>query len=348
MKEGKSFFDSLLKLWQVVVHKLSDLRTDSKSVVIIICLLVSTLFWLLKALNEEYSTEVELPIEFRNIPQDYSFYDNPPESLIVTVEDDGFMIIRYKFSFVFSSLKFDVSDYFEQKVESQNSGDITLNKSSLIKGIEEVLLSSTKIVNIFPEDIVIPFSKLREKKLPVQVMAEISTENQYIVNGSMMTVPDSVSVVGNEQQLAEIKAIYTQPVKAYDLKDTLKRKVDLQAIEGLEILQDEVQLTIPVEAYTEKILEVPIVGENFPDSLYVRTFPGYATVSCICGLSVYTDVQWHDFECYIDYNDVVGKNNGNIGLKIISNSKYAQRVTLREPTVDYLIEKSDAVVVRVQ
>ncbi len=338
MTEGNSLHDRINNIWHKILNKFLGSRANSKTAAIIICLLVSTLFWLLISLNDDYSTEVELPIEFYNIPKNYTFYENPPNSVVATIEDDGFTIMRYKFSFVFSALKFDVSNYFEKNI-IKNDGDITVNKASLINSISSVFLSKTKITNVFPEEIVIPFSKLQEKKLPIQVMADITTENQHIVNGNIIIEPDSVLVVGSGKLLNDYKVIYTKPIRAIDLKDTLIRKVYLQEIKGLDYFIDEVKLTIPVELYTEKVLQVPVVGEDFPDSLNIRTFPGVVEVSCICGLSTYREVQPFDFKCYIDYKNVEGKNNGNAKLEIVSSSKYAQRVILRTQSVDYLIEK---------
>nr|MDA3852923.1 hypothetical protein [Bacteroidales bacterium] len=108
---------------------------------------------------------------------------------------------------------------------------------------------------------------------------------------------------------------------------------------GLDIDLKRVKLIIPVEAYTEKILEVPVVGRGFPDSLQIRTFPGVAKVSCICGLSVYSLVHPYDFVCYVDYTKVEERSNGNVEVTVEASSDYAKRVMLRTKSVDYLIEK---------
>jgi len=341
MLDFKQLQNKGLVIWKAIEKKFSDLRTDNKTVVLIICLLVSTLFWFLKALNDEYSTEVEFPIVFTNVPKNYALYGDTPDRLKATIEDAGFTIIRYKFSFVFSSLKFDVSKHFEQNLSSEVDGTIELRQAALINGIESELLSTTKIINIFPDNITISYSKLQEKRLPIKVLADISTEQQHIVNGPITTVPDSLLVIGNSRLLEETEAIYTHPVKANSLEDSLVKNVSLETVEGLKFDRKRVKLIIPVEAFTEKLLEVPVVGRGFPDSLDIRTFPGVVKVSCICGLSVYNKVHQHNFVCYINYEDVKLKNNGHTEVHVESNSEYAQRVMIRPTLVDYLIEKKD-------
>ncbi len=341
MPEKKIIQNSLFQLWKAIVKKASEMRSDNKTVIMIICLLISTLFWFAKALNDEYNTEVAFPIEFTNVPDNYSLYGNLPDELIITIEDVGVKILRYKFSFVFSSLKFDVSKHFEQNKNKDKNGSIDLGRAALIKGIEKELLSNTKIVNIYPDNIEISYSRLQEKMLPVKVMADITTVQQHIVSGNIITRPDSVLVIGSAVQLAEIDGVYTQPVKAHNLDDTLSHNVSLQAVEGLKYDRKRVKLIIPVETFTEKLVEVPVVGRGFPDSLQIRTFPGVASVSCICGLSVYNRVHPHNFVCYINYEDIQHRNNGQTEINVESNSKYAQRVMLRTSMVDYLIEKVD-------
>jgi len=339
--ENKKLIDWGMAIWKAIVKKAEEIRSDNNTVVLIVCLLVSTLFWFLKALNDEYRTEVEFPIEFTDIPKNYSLYGAPPEKLVATIEDAGFTIIRYRFSYVFSSLKFDVSKYFNDKKPDATDGTISLEQTALKKGIEQALITTTKIISIYPENVSISYSKLQERLLPIKVLAEITTEQQHIVNGNISTIPDSVLVIGSGVQLDQTEAIYTQPVRAQNLEDSIVRNIALQSVDGLDFDTKRVKLTIPVEMYTEKILEVPIIGRGFPDSLEIRTFPGVAKVSCICGLSVYSQVFSHNFVCYVNYNQVEDRSTGNTEVSVESSSDYAKRVMLRTKSVDYLIEKKN-------
>ena len=339
MEEDKNHKNRALSIWKAILKKADDIHSDNNTVVLIICLLVSTLFWFLTALNDEYRTEVEFPIEFTDIPKNYSFYGDPPDKLVATIEDAGFTIIRYRFSYVFSSLKFDVSKYFKENNTDAVDGAISLEQKALVKGIEQALISTTKIISIYPDNISISYSKLQERLLPIKVLAEITTEQQHIVNGHISTNPDSVLVIGSRVQLDQTEAIYTHPIRVHNLEDSLVRNINLQTVDGLDIDLKRVKLTIPVEAYTEKILEVPILGRGFPDSLQIRTFPGVAKVSCICGLSVYSQIHAYNFACYIDYKSIEERSTGYAEVSVEVDNTYAKHVTLRTKSVDYLIEK---------
>ncbi len=337
--EEKKVKDRLLFVWQTVESKIKKILSNNNTFVFMICLMVSILFWVLKALSEDYRTEVEFPIEYARIPDNYALYGERPNELVATIEDAGYAIIRYRFAYVFSSLKIDVSGYFQENDSIVRDGKITLSQQVLKKGIEHELINTSKIISVFPEDVVLNYSRLEERNLPIKVLAEITTEQQHIVNGAIRTNPDSVMVIGSSSLLEKTKYVMTTPIRVNNVKDSVVRTVSLQSPEGLKLNRKRVKLIIPVETYTEKIVEVPIQGRDFPDSLQIRTFPGVAKVSCICGLSVFSQVHPYDFVCYIDYKSVKDKSIGQVEVKVENNSEYAQRVMLKTQTFDYLIEK---------
>lgn len=336
---GKKINENIRLIVDIIIRKSKKIQSDNNTVVLVICIIVSTLFWFLKALNDEYKTDVEFPIEFVNIPDNYQFYGDIPQKLTVTIQDDGFTIMRYKFSYVFLSLKYDVSKYFKKNQELSVDGTIDISPAALKKSIEGVLIPSSDFLGVYPESINILYSKYQEMRLPISVVADIETEKQHIVSGNIVTSPDSIEVIGSAKLLAETSVIYTQPVRAYNLQDSLIRNVALQPIEGLKYKIRKVKLVVPVESFTEKIIEVPIVGRSFPDSLKVRTFPGYVKVSCICGLSQYNAIHSSDFQCYIDFSQVENLSNGHTELNVMTTNAHAQRVLLKQKSVDYLIEK---------
>ncbi len=336
---GEKLNENIRLIGDTIIRKSKKIQSDNNTIVLVICVLISTLFWFLKALNDEYKTDVEFPIEFVNIPDNYQFYGDVPQKLTVTIQDDGFTIMRYKFSYVFLSLKFDVSKYFKKNQELTADGTIDISPAALNKSIEGELIPSSDLLDVYPESINILYSKYQEIKLPISVVADIDTEQQHIVSGNIMTYPDSIVVIGSGKLLAETPVIYTQPVRAHNLQDSLIRNVALQPIEGLKYKIKKVKLVVPVESFTQKIVDVPIVGRNFPDSLNVRTFPGFAKVSCICGLSMYNTIHPSDFQCYIDFSQVKNLSNGHTDLNVMTTNVSAQRVFLKQKSVDYLIEK---------
>ena len=214
--------DNIKRLVDALNNKSKEIKSDNNTVVLIVCLVASTLFWFLKALNDDYRTELEFPIEFVNIPDNYQLYGEMPDELLVTIQDDGFTIMRYKFSYVFSSLKYDVSKYFEKKESVLSEGFIEITPAALKKSIEGALISNSDFLGVYPESITISYSKYREMKLPIRVVADISTEVQHIVSDKIKTIPDSVIVVGSGQLLSQTEAIYTSPIRAHNLEDSLE------------------------------------------------------------------------------------------------------------------------------
>ena len=84
---------------------------------------------------------------------------------------------------------------------------------------------------------------------------------------------------GPSDALDTMKAAYTLPLNLDNITDTLKREVALSAPKGAKYIPASVKLTLPVDMYTEKTVEVPLRGINFPAGKVLRTFPSKVKIS---------------------------------------------------------------------
>ena len=97
-------------------------------------------------------------------------------------------------------------------------------------------------------------------------------------------------------------------------------------------------MTIIAQQYTEKSLEVPVTGINFPDNLTLKAFPSKAVVSVWVKMSEYDRVNASDFQVVVDYNDIAGRDGSKATLRIFSQPANVRNVRLQTRTVDYLME----------
>ena len=55
--------------------------------------------------------------------------------------------------------------------------------------------------------------------------------------------------------------------------DTLKQRIALAGVKGAKFVPRAIDLTLPVDIYTEKTVEVLLRGINFPADKVLRAFP---------------------------------------------------------------------------
>ena len=120
--------------------------------------------------------------------------------------------------------------------------------------------------------------------------------------------------------------------------DTTTFTAPLKPVSGALFDSDEVQVSIIAQQYTEKSLEVPITGVNFPDNITLKAFPSKAVIAVWVKMSEYDKVVDADFEVVVDYNDIAGHESSKAMLRIYSQPANVRNVRLQTRTVDYLME----------
>ena len=101
------------------------------------------------------------------------------------------------------------------------------------------------------------------------------------------------------------------------------------------------KLTIPVEAYTEKSLFVPVELKNAPsDSL--KVFPDKIKVSFVVGLSQYDSVHYTDFHLVADLKSIsLEKGNNAVPVNLTAMPESVNNVVLSRKSVEFFIVKPE-------
>ena len=67
-----------------------------------------------------------------------------------------------------------------------------------------------------------------------------------------------VDVYGSQKMLDSIKYIYTERINIKNLKDTIRRDLDLMEIRGVKCVPSRVRMAVYPDVLTEESAEVPI------------------------------------------------------------------------------------------
>jgi hypothetical protein len=124
-----------------------------------------------------------------------------------------------------------------------------------------------------------------------------------------------------------------------NVKDSIVQEVELLPVKKFLFPTNKVKVTIPVEKYTEKILNIPIDAENAPDNYDIKTFPGYVTLSCWVSISNYDNLKPYMFRASVDYKTLVESNQNKLKVNLTKIPPNIQNVRFHPKSVDYIIEK---------
>lgn len=312
------------------------LKISQKKIVIFsVFVFVATIFWFLDALNREYTTKINYPIEFYNFPKDVLINSKYPNKLSVTLKAHGFDLIG----------KMNISNAVKVDVSKMAKKDKTDNQK-LILSLKKVSanlfpdLTNAEIVNIEPEVVIFKAVKVSTKQVPVKLNIDFSTTDLYMQSGEITITPKNIEVSGQEKELKKIKYVETKTIKFENLDDTLKAKIQLKKIDNINFSENVVSIILPIEKFTENEVIVPVKNINCPDSVTMVTFPNEVNISYKVALSKYNFVNKNDFIIVANYKQVIGKKE-KIHVEVKDYPKFIKSLKVNPEYLEYIIKKKE-------
>lgn len=294
-------------------------------------LFISSTFWLLRALNETYETELKIPLRIKNLPENSVITSDIPSVLKIGVKDKGTVLMNYLISKSFIPVVID----FE---EIQNKGNhIRLLSSEFQKKILGQLTVSTSIEHINPDTLEIIYTQRKGKKIPIRFNGKITPKRQYYIVDETFT-PDSVMVYAPDYILDTITTAYTVPLILNEVSDTVKQTVELKPYKGIKLTPCQSTLTVYTDILTEKTVTVPIKGIDFPMNKSLKTFPSKVNVTFLVGSHNFKGITAEDFNIEISYDELIRQSSDKYQPKLTTYPIGISHIRISPETIDYLIE----------
>lgn len=293
---------------------------------------VSFSFWLLQVLNDDYETEYTVSLRMKDVPDNVVLTSELPSNMKITLKDRGTVLVNYSWGQGLLPLTLDFTEY------SDKGNQVRIPSMSLAKKISAQLSQSTKLVAIKPDTLEFIYTKGAAKTVPVKLCGTITPERQYYVSDTIFS-PDSVRVYAPKSILDTITAAYTKTVDFEGVSDTVRKRVSIAPVKGARFIPDYSDLTLKVDVYAEKTVDVPVVGVNFPHDKVLRTFPSKVKVTFQIGLSRFMEVDADDFQVVVDYNDLQNEGGDKCRLQLKEMPKGVNHVRVNPKEMDYIIEQ---------
>ena len=296
---------------------------------------ISSVFWLLQTLNESFDTEIAVPMRLTNVPSDVVITTDLPEELKVTVHDKGTVLMRYLYAQKFNPILVNYDEYSSGGVGER----VSVDALDVRRVLQSSFMPSTKIVSVKPDTLEFFYNRGEHKRLPVRVAGVIETIPQYYLR-DVSCIPDSVDVYAPPYILDTMTAVYSQTLYITDLADKCEERKPLKVQKGVKYEPDNVRILMGVDVYTEKTVEVPIVGVNFPASKDLRTFPSKVSVTFRVGSSRYKSITADDFVLAVTYEELLKNKYSKYKLHLWKTPPGVTSVRIHPAEVDYLIEQT--------
>lgn len=296
----------------------------------LVFVIISFAFWAILSLNNLIQDNYKVMFRITGIPQGVTMINDYPREFNVTVKNNGYVLLKYMIGDN-PEITVDFKEY------ANGNGQMLISRQEMEDMLVTEFGSGTSIVSFSPESLSIKYTSLPGKKVPVEIYGDYVANFQYVVNGEIVAVPDSVTIYSDAGNLSAINKVRTEKIISRNLTDSLYVKIAIQNIKDVRAVPDSVDVMIPVEPLVTKRSSIPVIVKNLPENVSVVVFPSYVQVSYLLPMSLYNDRLDDKFEASVDYGDIQG-NKAKLPVRIEIAPEIYQNIQLETDSVEYVIE----------
>ena len=328
-----------MNLLDQLPERISTFRSkyQQKIFLFLFFVVLSTIFWIIRSLSEVYDAEIMYPVKYGDIPENKVLISEPPDRLKLKVRAVGRTILSHKYNFFLRPLKFNVSSYIMTTAGTDSCYVVT-------KIAREVLsqeLGNMTILDISPDTLFFRFTGMVTRKAGIKhniVNYPKIFARQYMLNGEISYIPDSIIVSGPNNIIDTLKNVYTEPISINNLKDSVEKSFLLKKIDQVAFSRKKVKMLLPVDKFTEQSYLATIKHLNVPDSVILKTFPGSVRITYTITISCYNKLEPGMLEPYVDYNDIESSMSTKLKVMLDDIPEFVHSLTLYPSSVEFLIE----------
>lgn len=296
----------------------------------LVFVIISFAFWAILSLNNLIQDNYKVMFRITGIPQGVTMINDYPREFNVTVKNNGYVLLKYMIGDN-PEITVDFKEY------ANGNGQMLISRQEMEDMLVAEFGSGTSIVSFSPESLSIKYTSLPGKKVPVEIFGDYVANFQYVVNGEIVAVPDSVTIYSDAGNLSAINKVRTEKIISRNLTDSLYVKIAIQNIKDVRAVPDSVDVMIPVEPLVTKRSSIPVIVKNLPENVSVVVFPSSVQVSYLLPMSLYNDRLDDKFEASVDYGDIQG-NKAKLPVRIEIAPEIYQNIQLETDSVEYVIE----------
>lgn len=296
-------------------------------------LVLSTIFWLMTALNETYEREIGVPAYLVNIPKNVVVTSDMEDTVRVTVRDKGFALLAYTYGEGIRPINVNF-----QSAITRQSGYGVVSSQELMKMINQRFSGSSKIVQVKPDRLDFHYNYGLSRQVSVKMSGHVVPGKSFYLARTRFW-PEKVTVYGSKQALDSLRFVKTVPINITNFNDTVLRTVALETIKGVKIVPNTVRIGLYPDILTEENIEVPITAVNMPEGKVLRTFPQRVMVNFIVGASMFRSISPEQFAVVVDYNEIIDHPSDKCSIHLRETPQGVRNARLKMTQVDYLIEE---------
>ncbi len=314
-----------------------SIRLNKRVVTFLFCVLVSAFFWLMMTLSKEYTTELNFPVNYINLPSDKVVANHLSETIDIEIKATGFNLLLNKLKQKKETVLIDVK--YSKPLPTKNHYFLLSN--SRIDRITKQFSNDIKIIKIYPDTLFLNFNKKITKRVPVRANFKIDLAKQCQQSDSIRLNPAFINISGAAEVINKINYVETEPVILKNSSDSLSLKLNIlktPALKLVDLSPSIVLATINITKYTEANIELPIEVVNLPRGYDLKLFPDKVLVKYNVAFQNYEKIDALQFRAMVDFNKIEPGSN-KLKIQLLKYPSEIRTIKLFPEKVEYIIRK---------
>ena len=300
--------------------------------VVITCLLLAIGAWLFMALSKKYLYTAKTVLYYKNFPQKKAFHPLQSDTVDLQVEGTGWQLLFARLRVKPQSISIDL--------EKLNSRNYVLFAEQLAN-VNRQLETSQKIISVNPDTLYFDFTLRTVKRVPVKLVSNITFVKQYGISGDIEIIPEYITLSGPRDKLEKINDWPTDTLILKDVRSTSVTRVAIaqNKMKNVSIFPNSAEVTVPVDEFTEKTLEIPVKVINNKQYYDVKLYPKKVKVTFMVALSKYQQINETYIDAIADLNEWKISNHNKLRVSLSRFPDFCKLVSIAPAKVDFIIEK---------
>jgi hypothetical protein len=285
-------------------------------------------------LSNDYTLSFTIPVKFENVPNNRMLTGMSDSSIQLTLKAQGYKLIQLRYWNNPKYLSINLSNFNRHLKSDESTTDLLL--IPFVRKYATSLGFANEIRAVHPEQIAIKMNKLYSKSVPIKLFTDITFSPQYLQFEPCLINPSNVMVFGTRNMVDSVRFAQPEVIKIRNMNESVVRYVHLNSTtQGNHpfFIPSRVQVTIPVQKFTEESVEVPIKVPVQVPGHNIKLFPDRTVVSCIVSMKDYKKLESRLFTV----TAVLEKSDNMFHLNITTAPDFVRNIKITPEKVEYLV-----------
>ncbi len=274
--------------------RLKSIFWQQNTFILLFFILLASFAWFTQAMSKMYNTEIAIPIEYSNIPNNKVPANPFPSSILLYIRGKGSDILAFR-NLPKTPFVIDCSQY---------EFNTTLNFEAY-KGKLARQYPNFQIESLYPVLVKLSFENKSVRKLPVSLRNQISTARSFKL-AQIKINPDSVLVSGPASYVDTLSSWPSENIILSQLNSSFSETVPLISppFDVIEILPKSINYELIIKEYVEKEIKLKIRLLSPPKKGQVFLYPETVAVRFQAPTDMLKSIDTSFFAATVDYKKI--------------------------------------------